>query len=229
MERYSVISQKFPREFILLQGTGCRWGKCTFCDYYTDTSSDPYSVNREVLDKVTGKFGVLDVINSGSCFELDEQTIGHLQKIVKDCGIHTLWFEVHWMYRNRLESFAGLFPGVKVKFRCGVETFDTQLRTKWNKGIPADVDASQIARYFQGVCLLCCTQGEDFAHIEADIETACTHFEYMSVNVFCHNSSAEHRDDVMVARFMSEIYPKYKDHFKIEILVDNTDLGVGIN
>ena len=227
MERYSVITQKFPREFILLQGTGCKWGKCTFCDYHTDTSEDPYAVNMEVLDKVTGEFGVLDVINSGSCFELDERTVAHLQRIVAERGIRTLWFEVHWMYRKRLEEFAGLFPGVQVKFRCGVETFDVQLRHKWNKGMPANVKPEEIARYFQGVCLMCCTKGEDFAHIEADIETACRHFEYMSVNVFCSNTSLEMRDDEMVARFMREIYPKYNQHPKIEILVENTDLGVG--
>ena len=227
MERYSVITKKFPREFVLLQGTGCKWGKCTFCDYHTDTSVDPYAVNKEVLDKVTGESGVLDVINSGSCFELDDQTIAHLQRIVAQLGIRTLWFEVHWMYRKRLEEFAKLFPGVDVKFRCGVETFDAHLRVKWNKGVPAEVDAQQIARYFQGVCLMCCTQGEDFSHIESDIETACRYFEYLSVNVFCSNTSRELRDDEMVARFMREIYPKYNQHPKIEILVENTDLGVG--
>ena len=29
MDRYSLIYTKMPREFVLLQGTGCRWGKCT--------------------------------------------------------------------------------------------------------------------------------------------------------------------------------------------------------
>ena len=76
MERYSVINEKFPREFVLLQGTGCRWGKCTFCDYHSDTSEDPFLVNRPVLEQVTGCHGVLDVINSGSCLELDRQTVG---------------------------------------------------------------------------------------------------------------------------------------------------------
>ena len=75
MERYSLIEKKFPREFILLQGKGCRWGKCTFCDYHSDTSENPFETNKEVLDKVTGEFGVLDIINSGSGLELDSQTI----------------------------------------------------------------------------------------------------------------------------------------------------------
>ena len=32
--RYSEITKGMKREFLLLQGTGCRWRKCTFCDYY---------------------------------------------------------------------------------------------------------------------------------------------------------------------------------------------------
>ena len=84
-----------PREFILLQGTGCRWKKCTFCDYYTDSSEQPYELNKEVLEQVTGEYGVLDVINSGSAMELDADTIEHIKRVVKEKCIHTLWFEAH--------------------------------------------------------------------------------------------------------------------------------------
>ena len=50
MQRYSLIKEKMPREFLLLQGTGCRWAKCTFCDYFGDCSSNPYEVNKKVLE-----------------------------------------------------------------------------------------------------------------------------------------------------------------------------------
>ena len=106
LERYSVINQGMRREFILLQGTGCRWKRCAFCDYHLDTSSDPYAVNRPVLESVTGEYGVLDVINSGSAPELDGRTIEHIKAIVKERGIHDLWFEAHWMYRNVLPRLA---------------------------------------------------------------------------------------------------------------------------
>ena len=66
MVRYAVIHTVMPREFVLLQGKGCKWKQCTFCDYHTDVSADPYAVNREILTSVTGVYGVLDVINSGS-------------------------------------------------------------------------------------------------------------------------------------------------------------------
>ena len=227
MIRYSVIKEKFPREFVLLQGRGCKWGKCTFCDYHSDTSEKPFEVNRPVLEQVSGLYGVLDVINSGSCMELDGQTLELLQSIVAEKNIHTLWFEAHWIYRHKLAAFAALFPGVQVKFRCGVETFDPELRKRWNKGIPETVAAADIAGYFKGVCLLCGTDVEDFNHIVTDIETACENFEYLSVNLFCNNTTGVKRNEEIARRFVDEIYPLYKENPKIEILIENNDLGVG--
>ncbi|MBR4094370.1 MAG: hypothetical protein IKK23_03065 [Bacteroidales bacterium] len=227
MIRYSVIKEKFPREFVLLQGRGCKWGKCTFCDYHSDTSENPFEVNRPVLELVSGLYGVLDVINSGSCMELDGQTLELLQSIVAEKNIHTLWVEAHWIYRHKLAAFAALFPGVQVKFRCGVETFDPVLRKRWNKGIPETVAAADIAGYFKGVCLLCGTDVEDFNHIVTDIETACENFEYLSVNLFCNNTTGVKRSEEIARRFVDEIYPLYKENPKIEILIENNDLGVG--
>lgn len=227
MQRYSLIHTKLPREFVLLQGTGCRWRKCTFCDYHDDVSADPYTVNRAVLEQVTGVYGVLDVINSGSALELDAQTIDLIRHVVYERGIHTLWFEAHYMYHHRLAQFATLFDGVKVKFRCGIETFDPALRAQWNKGVGIDVTPEDVARYFDGVCLLCCTEGETRERILADIDAARKYFEYFSINLFCNNSTPLRRDENLVAWFIEEVYPALCDVEGIEILVGNTDLGVG--
>ena len=178
MERYSVIHTKMPREFILLQGCGCRWRKCTFCDYHTDTSENPYELNKKVLSRVTGCYGILDIINSGSGIELDGNTLQLIKKVAEEKKIHTLWFEMHYMFREQLEDFAKLFPRVSVKFRCGIETFDAELREKWNKGVAKDVTVEDVARYFQGVCLLCCTKGEKKERIKRDIDLALRYFEY---------------------------------------------------
>ena len=276
MERYSIIRDKMPREFVLLQGTGCRWGRCEFCDYHSDVSDDPFEVNRQVLEQVTGEYGVLDVINSGSGYELDERTIDLIRRVVREKNIHTLWFEMHWMYRNKLEEFRlkitedrfnplPLSQGentsaiyclpvsrdvaccvltsedgggnnsqlltfnsqLLIKFRCGVETFDGALRKRWNKGVPEAVTAEDVAKYFQGVCLLCCTEGETRERIVRDIELARKHFEYFSVNVFCNNTTKIKRDQALVDWFVNEVYPTIKDDPRIEVLIDNTDLGVG--
>ena len=227
MDRYALIHTKMPREFVLLQGTGCRWKKCTFCDYHDDVSEHPFTINEPVLRQVTGQYGVLDVINSGSVLELDEKTIVLIKEMVKEKQIHTLWFEAHYMYRKKLADFARQFAPVQVKFRCGVETFDVALRDAWKKGIPSSVTPEDVAKYFQGVCLLCCTQGESKEHIIKDIEIAQTHFEYFSVNVFCNNSTSVKQDKELAQWFAREVYPKIKDEEGIEVLMENTDLGVG--
>ena len=227
MDRYALIHTKMPREFVLLQGTGCRWKKCTFCDYHDDVSEHPFTINEPVLRQVTGQYGVLDVINSGSALELDEETIALIKEVVKEKQIHTLWFEAHYMYRKKLASFAEQFAPVQVKFRCGVETFDAGLRDAWKKGVPSSVTPEDVAKYFQGVCLLCCTQGESKEHIMKDIEIAKTHFEYFSVNVFCNNSTSVKQDKDLAQWFTKEVYPRIKDEEGIEVLMENTDLGVG--
>jgi uncharacterized Fe-S cluster-containing MiaB family protein len=227
MERYALIDSVLPREFVLLQGTGCRWKRCTFCDYHGDVSDDPFAVNRDVLAQVQGVYGVLDVIKSGSVMELDEQTLGIIKEVVKEKKIHTLWFEAHYMYKNQLAKFAEQFDGVEVKFRCGVESFDGSLRERWKKGIAASVTVEEVAQYFQGVCLLCCTEGDSKERILRDIALAERYFEYASVNVFCENTTTVKRDEELVKWFVTEVYSKLKKSNKIEILINNTDLGVG--
>ncbi len=227
MERYSLIDTKFPREFLLLQGQGCRWRGCSFCDYHLDVSPNPYEVNRPVLERVTGKYGVLDIINSGSAMEFDKQTLGLIERVTKERGIHTLWFEAHYMYRHQLATFAERFAPARVMFRCGVESFDGELRKSWNKGVPSSVAPEEIARYFRGVCLLVGVEGQTREQILRDIALAEEHFEYFSVNLFCNNSTSVRRDPELAEWLTRDIFPLLKDNKKAEVLVENTDLGVG--
>lgn len=227
MERYSLISTKMKREFILLQGTGCRWKKCAFCDYHTDISQNPLNTNYKVLQNVTGEYGVLDVINSGSCIEIDNDTLKMLNNVITKRNIHTVWFESHYIFRHHLNKFAQQFPTAEVKFRCGIETFNPQTRALWNKGISGNVSPLDISKYFKGVCLLCCVEGQTREQILTDIHTAKKYFEYFSVNVFCNNSTSIQRSDELYTWFCNKVYPFIKDDPKIEVLINNTDLGVG--
>jgi hypothetical protein len=159
--------------------------------------------------------------------ELDDETINMIKEVVAAKRINTIWFEAHYMYRNRLAGFARQFAPATVKFRCGVESFDPQLRSSWDKGIPAGVTAADVAKYFKGVCLLCCTVGDSKERILNDIATAKRHFEYFSVNLFCNNTTAVKRDEELAVWFVNELYPTLKDDRQIEVLVENCDLGVG--
>ena len=129
--------------------------------------------------------------------------------------------------RNRLAAFAARFAPVRVKFRCGIESFSPGQRARWNKGVPASVTATDVAHHFDGVCLLCCTADDSRERIIADIETARRHFEYFSVNVFCNNNTAVKRNDELAQWFAKEVYPVIKDYPGVEVLLNNTDLGVG--
>lgn len=216
-----------PREFLLLQGTGCRHKKCTFCDYYKDFSDSPFEENQKILKKVTGEAGVLDIINSGSAMELDEKTLDLIYKKAKHLNVHTIWFEAHWMYRNVLDKFRENFKGITIKFRTGVETFNSQLRKSWSKGIEEDVKPEDIAKYFDGVCLLMGVQGQTKEIIQSDIEIALENFEYFSINAFVENSTSIKADYLLLKWFESEIKPHLNNNPKVEILLNNTDLGVG--
>ena len=49
MIRYSVITEKNPREIVLLRGSGCVWKKCAFCDYHLDASTVCFSNSFNIL------------------------------------------------------------------------------------------------------------------------------------------------------------------------------------
>ncbi len=225
--RYAKIDTVLPREFLLLQGRGCVWKQCAFCDYHQDVSENPYEVNRPVLEQVTGEYGVLDIINSGSAPELDEETLALIRKVADACKVHTLWFEAHWLYREKLMEFGARFPNQRVKFRCGVETFDPILRESWKKGIPPEVCAKDLAQYFQGVCLLAAVEGQTREGILRDINLARQYFEYFSLNAFVENSTNLCRDEKLAAWLSEEIAPMLREVPGAELLLSNVDLGVG--
>ena len=218
--RYSTIETGLKREFLLLQGTGCRWRKCTFCDYWEDVSEDPFSVNKDILDKVTGKFSTLDIIN------FDDRTIALIEETVKEKSIKDLWFEAHWIYRKELESFSRNFS-CNVHYRTGVESFNPDLRIRWNKGIGRNVTPQDIRTYFEGVCLLVGMEGQSEKDIMESVEIAERYFTYYSVNLFCPNTSKEKRNDALAKLFIDKLAPIIAKSEKAEILIENTDLGVG--
>lgn len=227
MDRYSLINDHLKRELLLLQGLGCVWRKCTFCDYYEDKSNNPFELNKQIIDQITGIYRTVDIINSGSIFELDKKTKEYLKEKLIEKNIKTMWCETHFIYRNKLDDIRKFFYPIKIKFRVGAETFDPILRDKWQKGIPFQYDAKDIAKYFDGVCLLVCVKGQTKEIIINDIKKAYNNFEYFNVNVFNPNSTKEELDSNLLDWFKNYVYPKLLPYDNIEVLIANTDLGVG--
>lgn len=228
MERYSRILNKTAREIVLLKGRPCAWGKCTFCDYIEDNSRDKeemISLNREVLSKVTGEFGVLEVINSGSCFELPKETLAYIKEIIIDKKIKKLFLESHWMYRSKVKEMRD-YMGIPIVFKIGVESFDKRFREEFLKK-NGDFDSyKEVLEYFDSPCLLVGIKGQSKEIIDKDIQLLKEHFFHGTINVFTNNSTSIKRDEKLVEWFVE----KYKDLWsdpKIDVLYEKTDFGVG--
>lgn len=230
--RYDMIHIKNPREIIMLRGNGCKWRRCTFCDYHLDYSRDEsanFLLNSEQIAKVTGIYHKLEVINSGSFPDLDPQTI---QAILNAClkkQINEIHFECHWIHRGAIDSFRSLFAshGINLKIKLGVETFDYDFREHiLDKGI--DVKSPQeMAVYADEICLLFGLEGQTLESMQYDIETGLSYFERICINIMADNSTAVKPCSEVIILFKQKLYDIYKDNDRIDILLENTEFGVG--
>lgn len=232
MQRYSVITEKNPREIVLLRGQGCRYRRCSFCDYHDDASCDEKAnleLNTEALSHVTGRFGCLEVVNSGSFCELDGSTMKAIMAVCTTKKISTIHFECHWLYRRHIPALRKAFAeiGVDVKMKIGVESFDAAYREDMMlKGI-RETDPAKIAEGFNECCLLFGLPGQTVESMRNDIETGLKHFERICVNIMVENEAPLQPSDQVRQAFVNEIYPDYKDNPRVDILLHNTDFGVG--
>lgn len=232
MQRYAVIREKNCREIVLLRGRGCKYKRCTFCDYHDDASSDEIanlSINKEALKCVTGEFGVLEVINSGSFCELEDSTMNLILETCREKSISTIHFECHWLYRNLIPDLRERFRviGVEVKVKTGVETFDADYRENVMKKGIRETRPEVLSQGFDECCLLFGLPGQTVESMKTDIAIGLEYFSRVCVNIMVENSAPLQPDNSVREAFMREIYPKYKDNPRVDILLHNTDFGVG--
>ncbi|NFN93877.1 radical SAM protein [Clostridium botulinum] len=228
MDRYNIIEEKNKREIVLLKGFPCIWGKCTFCDYIDDNSTKEEEINKlnfEVLDNVKGVYKTLEVINSGSCFELPKETLKKIKKVINKNGIKKIFLESHWCYKNRLQEMRDFF-GIEIVFKIGVESFDNDFRNKFLNKNANFKTYEEVKENFQSVCLLVGIKGQNKEMIKRDIDIVLHHFDYGTVNIFTENTTEIKRDEELIKWFEKE-YQFLRDVEKIEILFENTDFGVG--
>lgn len=230
--RYSIIEEKNPREIVMLRGSGCVWKRCRFCDYHLDKSSDAkenFLLNRAQLLQVTGLYHKLEVINSGSFVDLDEDTLSLIEDVCIKKDISEIHFECHWMHREEIPAFRKRFEnkGITLKLKIGVETFDSLFRESYlSKGIDTDSPA-EIAKYFDEACLLQGIPGQTAESMRQDIETGLQFFERVCVNIMVENRMPIKPDPRVIALFQKYLYPDYINNPRVDILMENTDFGVG--
>ncbi|MBP7934534.1 MAG: radical SAM protein [Phycisphaerae bacterium] len=229
MNRYAVIAGKLPREIVLLRSLPCIWGRCTFCDYILDNTTDLNeirSVASRELAKVTGRYSRLEMINSGSVQELPIDVRRAVRELLHDKGIRDFICESYWAYQPSFAETLAFF-GVPTRLKIGIETFDDHLRNDvLGKNIrfesPADV-----ARFTDTICLLVGFKGQTRDLVRRDMDILLTQFRFGCVNLFTPNSRSEGLLDADIQAWFREEYAWLAEHPTIEVLWENTDFGVG--
>ena len=228
MERYSRILEKDKREIVLLKSRPCIWGKCSFCDYIEDNDvnqNENRKINDEVLNNVTGQYGVLEVINSGSFFELPDETIERIYKIIVEKKIKRLYIEAHYLYKKKIKALREKFK-IEIIVKTGIETFNDEMRNNvLNKNIHFD-KIEEILEDFDSPCLMVGIQGQTKEMIRKDIEILTKYFDHGTINIYRNNSTPIKRDEELIKWFDKE-YHDLKNDKKYDYLGIPTDFGVG--
>lgn len=234
--RYSKVQGRFKREIILLKSFPCIYGKCSFCNYIEDNSKNKEEINEinlEVIKKVTGEFKVLEVINSGSVFEIPRESLEEIREVIYKKDIEIVYFEIFYSYLSRVDEIIDFFnkgridKKIEIRFRTGIESFDNDFRRKvYNKNIFLDEKKiKKLSKKIYSVCLLIGTMGQTKEMIKKDIEIALENFKAVTINVFIDNGTVVKRDEDLIKWFVKDMKYLFNDP-RIEILIDNKDLGV---
>ena len=228
MERYSHILEKDKREIVLLKSRPCIWGKCSFCDYIEDNDvnqNENKKINDAVLNNITGQYGVLEVINSGSFFELPDETIERIYKIIVEKKIKRLYIEAHYLYKKKIKALREKFK-IEIIVKTGIETFNDEMRNNvLNKNVHFD-KIEEILEDFDSPCLMVGIQGQNKEMIRKDIEILTKYFDHGTINIYRNNSTPIKRDEELI-KWFDEEYHDLKNDKKYDYLGIPTDFGVG--
>ena len=111
--------------------------------------------------------------------------------------------------------------------KLGLETFDWDFReNRLQKGIP-EQDPALISQNFEEANFLFGLSGQTVHSMEQDIALGLCYFERICINIMCPNTTPITPDEHVISLFLEQLYPKYKDNHRIDILIQNTDFGVG--
>lgn len=227
--RYARYRGKHPREVLLLRGLPCVWSRCAFCDYIDDNTEDLDLIEqtaKENLEKVTGEFGRLMVINSGSIQELPLTVRARIRDVIREKHIQEFWTESYWAYRKDYEATRRFFE-VPTHLFLGVETFDDTLRNGvLNKSMHWS-SPDEVAETTDSICLMIGFRGQTPEIIRRDIDLMKSRFKYGIVNLFTENRLSDGLMDADIQAWFKEEYAWLDQEPDINVLWKNTDFGIG--
>ena len=118
------------------------------------------------------------------------------------------------------------FMGIPITYKIGVETFDNDFREKVLNKHADFTKPEEVAAYFDSPCLMVGIKGQTKEMIDRDMDILKRYFKLGTVNVYTNNTTPVKRDEALVQWFL-EKYAWLKDDPAVEVLVENTDFGVG--
>ncbi len=227
--RYAKYTGHHPREVVLLKGLPCVWSRCSFCDYIDDNTTDQGRIRQvadQTLAQVTGEFGRLQVINSGSVQELPAVVQRQIRDLMKAKNIREFWTESYWAYRKDFDKTRDFFE-VPTHLFLGVETFDDRLRNGLLNKSMHWADPDEVAAATDSICLMIGIKGQTPDIIRRDIDLLRSKFKYGIINLFTENRLSEGLMDEQIKAWFREEYAWLEAEPNLNILGKNTDFGVG--
>ncbi|MGL5981776.1 MAG: radical SAM protein, partial [Cetobacterium sp.] len=86
-------------------------------------------------------------------------------------------------------------------------------------------DLEDLSNKLYSICLLICVKGQTKDMIQKDIELGLKHFKSITINIFINNGTEVERDEELVKWFIDN-YAYLQEDSRVELLIDNKDLGV---
>lgn len=158
---------------------------------------------------------------------LTKKTLDFIKQVCKEKKINTIHFEAHYLYRNKISQLRKDFADFDLKMKLGLETFDCDFRENVLKKGIKESSPAVIAENFDEANFLFGIKGQTAETMQKDIELGLKYFERICVNIMCDNTTEVEPDKAVIKEFMQKIYPVYKDNPRTDILINNTDFGVG--
>jgi uncharacterized Fe-S cluster-containing MiaB family protein len=186
LNRYVKHPQgKPPREIVLLKGYPCI-GSCFFCDYIEDNSASTKKIlytNDKVLKEITGEFGILEVANSGSIFEMNLFDLFSIKRMCVDKEIHTLQVDAHWHYRYAIPELREMFYPIELIVSIGVETWNDKKRSSKLGKVLTNFSHPECLKYYDCVYIMVGFDSQTEEEALNDIELTAP-FKYAHINIY---------------------------------------------
>lgn len=229
MKRYSRITNKYFREKVFLYAFPCVWEKCTICIYKDKNELKENTINKlnyEILNSVTGEFGVLEIINYGSCFEFPRETLKYIKEVIEKKGIKKLILKSQWNYKERLNEMKEYFQ-IPIMFKIGIDTFDNEFRNNNLNKVHTFNDPKEVSKYFEAISFIVGMKGQTKAMVSKDISFILQYFKFASINILTGLQYKVEKDDSLIKWFVRE-YSILEEHPNIEVIYDESDNCINI-